>query len=122
MVCRECRGNTLRGTRCGRYASCRVGCKYYCWQHADDYVTKEGCPRRKRRSSRKRSSRASARDPGGDKQGILKPPRSKSKEKKTVRFKPKKSREEIFPIPSRRAAKATSGAGSRRSKKSKNKK
>ncbi len=33
--CRKCVAETLKGKLCKRSASCRIGCNYYCWQHAE---------------------------------------------------------------------------------------
>ena len=99
MSCRKCQGITSKGVQCTRYASCRVGCKYYCWQHANNYVPKVGCPKKK--SSKKKTSRKNS-DKSSRQKGILKPSRSKSKTKKSVRFKPKKSLTEVYPIPARK--------------------
>ncbi len=104
MVCRKCQGVTAKGTPCSRYASCRIGCKYFCWQHADNYVAKVGCPKRK--ASPKKTS---AKKKTSKQKGILKPPRSKSKKKKTVRFKPKRSLVKIYPVPARPKKKTRSG-------------
>lgn len=38
--CRRCDGLTLKGTQCIKFASCRKGCYYYCWQHAPEYQAK----------------------------------------------------------------------------------
>lgn len=90
MACRKCQGITARGTPCSRYASCRIGCKYFCWQHADNYVAKVGCPKKKtskKKISAKKTPAKKKRSNGSSKQkGILKPSRSKSKKKKSIRF------------------------------------
>ncbi len=98
MVCRKCQGITAKGIPCSRYASCRIGCKHFCWQHADNYVDKVGCPR-KRTSSKKKTSSKGRKKPASRQKGILKPPRTKSKKKKSVRFKPKRSLVKIYPVP-----------------------
>lgn len=41
--CVRCEGKTRDGTRCRRKASCKVNCKDYCWQHAEDYKRSRGC-------------------------------------------------------------------------------
>ena len=109
MPCRKCQGITAKGTACTRYASCRIGCKYFCWQHADNYVKRQGCPKKKKspkKSSRKKSSKKSSGKKSPKQKGILKPPRSKSKTKKKVRFKPKSSLTKVYPIPARPKKKA----------------
>jgi hypothetical protein len=33
--CERCNGETKSGSRCSRLASCKLGCKLYCYQHSD---------------------------------------------------------------------------------------
>ncbi len=35
--CEYCFGQTATGAQCQRKASCHIGCKYFCWQHAKKY-------------------------------------------------------------------------------------
>nr|QBK86533.1 MAG: hypothetical protein LCMAC102_03280 [Marseillevirus LCMAC102] len=38
--CKKCIAKTQTGILCKRYASCKIGCNYYCWQHAKNKVKK----------------------------------------------------------------------------------
>lgn len=37
MSCKLCLGETKLGTVCKRPASCKIGCKHFCWFHAKKY-------------------------------------------------------------------------------------
>jgi hypothetical protein len=39
-ICKRCDGLTLLGQRCRNRASCKIGCYYYCWHHAPEYIRK----------------------------------------------------------------------------------
>lgn len=41
--CRTCMAITHDGTLCKRLASCQLGCKLFCWQHAKRHETGTSC-------------------------------------------------------------------------------
>lgn len=43
MQCNQCSGITKKGVRCKLLASCKLGCKNYCFRHAYQHVKKENC-------------------------------------------------------------------------------
>ena len=43
MPCNQCSGITKKGVRCKLSASCKLGCKNYCFRHAYQHVKKENC-------------------------------------------------------------------------------
>ena len=122
MNCKKCQGSTSKGLPCKRAASCRVGCKYFCWQHADNYSRKAGCSKKTSSSKESLSKKKPVKKGSGKKKpvvrktcykkktvarkavytiqkGILKLPRSKSQKKKSVSFKPRKNLVQVRFIP-----------------------
>ena len=56
--CKQCRAKNEEGVQCGRKASCKVGCRYYCWQHSKSYEKGKGCVRKPRDSTKKSTGKA----------------------------------------------------------------
>ncbi len=39
----QCHGRTQKNERCAKEASCKIGCTYFCWIHADVHAIGQSC-------------------------------------------------------------------------------
>lgn len=103
--CVKCSAVKSDGTPCQRVASCRKGCKYYCWQHAEKN-TKTKCVdgQGKQSSTTKRPRSASPKRKTTKKTSEVKPPPKKatpSKKKRATTPSKKKTTSTVQPPPKR---------------------